>query len=530
MKQNKFIALLVTVMLLCGVAAGMLLPAGAAAAEVSAYDGSVDVSWYSEGKTEYIIKSAAALAGLAKIVNDGTSSFEGATVYLDCDVVWNEGSALDWDKTAPKYTWTPIGVTGSGNTNTGWRKDKVFRGSFDGQGHIVSGLYFSDTVDWVGFFSLFGGPYLGNLSIINSYFSAKARIGSFAGLVYGPVSKDANAGTDDYADDLKSGNCNLYENLYTDAIIVSSEASNSRSGGIFGICRQDDVSGSDSLFFGSLSVMKNCWSNATVSIPEGGKYIGGMTANITGSSVSVASLGYGDMVFINCLTTAAITCNGAGAGGFCTEIYRTDAHFINCVSMLTYASVVDASAGAFAGLTTFKDGYGGRIFTEGGFVIYPEGLTQLISSATSGSDNYTSVKTVKSASEITGLDSKVFAVSSTVSLKTVRTALADSYDAWLADTGYVKPSQPETPVTTAPVVTTETPAVTTAKPAEETTPKTGEPTQAPDETTAKPAETTAKPADTTAASGEKSGCGSVLGFGIIVCLIPAAVIAVKKKD
>ena len=81
--------------------------------------------------------------------------------------------------------------------------------------------------------------------------------------------------------------------------------------------------------------------------------------------------------------------------------------------------------------------------------------------------------------------------------------------------------------TAAPETTTAAPETTTAAP--ETT------TGAPETTTAAPeAETTtAAPttnAPTTEAPTAEGGCGGFVALGVMACLIPAAVVVLKKKD
>ncbi len=81
--------------------------------------------------------------------------------------------------------------------------------------------------------------------------------------------------------------------------------------------------------------------------------------------------------------------------------------------------------------------------------------------------------------------------------------------------------------TAAPETTTAAPETTTAAP--ETT------TAAPDTTTAAPTveTTTAAPttnAPTTEAPKSEGGCGGFVALGIIACVIPAAVVILKKKD
>ena len=104
------------------------------------WDGTTDTSWYenNKGTTEFSIGTAAELAGLAKLVNGGTN-FSGKTIKLTADILLNE---LDEDgmprvaegQTEP-HNWTPIGKYVSS------RSKKPFSGTFDGQGHTISGLY-----------------------------------------------------------------------------------------------------------------------------------------------------------------------------------------------------------------------------------------------------------------------------------------------------------------------------------------------------------------------------------------------------
>ncbi len=48
-----------------------------------------DKSWFDETKSEFHINDAAQLKGLADIVNDGTFSFKGTTIYLENDIDLN---------------------------------------------------------------------------------------------------------------------------------------------------------------------------------------------------------------------------------------------------------------------------------------------------------------------------------------------------------------------------------------------------------------------------------------------------------
>ncbi|MDY5931543.1 MAG: hypothetical protein SPJ34_05890, partial [Candidatus Ornithospirochaeta sp.] len=106
---------------------------------VKAWDGSVDKAWYNESAASFEISKASELAGLASLVNGGTT-FEGKSLILKSD--------LD----LANLEWTPIGQK-AGNK---------FAGSFDGQNHTISNLKITpneaiakeDTFD--GYAALFG--------------------------------------------------------------------------------------------------------------------------------------------------------------------------------------------------------------------------------------------------------------------------------------------------------------------------------------------------------------------------------------
>ena len=82
--------------------------------------GNYNIDWYTSNKNniEYTLTTNKELAGLAYLVNNGYYEFKGVTIKLGADI----------DLTG-KY-WSPIGYGGS-----------VFRGSFDGQGHSIKGIY-----------------------------------------------------------------------------------------------------------------------------------------------------------------------------------------------------------------------------------------------------------------------------------------------------------------------------------------------------------------------------------------------------
>ena len=93
----------------------------------SAIDGvSAATDWYTEdpNASSYTLESAVQLAGLAKLVNEGTEDFEGKTINLGEDLsLYGSGGVDD------RIEWVPIGTDAH-----------PFKGSFDGHGYRISGI------------------------------------------------------------------------------------------------------------------------------------------------------------------------------------------------------------------------------------------------------------------------------------------------------------------------------------------------------------------------------------------------------
>ncbi|MBQ9948966.1 MAG: hypothetical protein IJO91_11320, partial [Oscillospiraceae bacterium] len=122
------------------------------------WSGNSDISWYEESREEFTLASAEQLAGLAQLVNSGTS-FEGKIVNLGCDIKLNSGNfdkngVYDGERSEIK-DWTPIG-----------RKNSYFKGTFDGNGHTVSGIHIFTMDEYTGFFGYSTGE-IRNVSVVS---------------------------------------------------------------------------------------------------------------------------------------------------------------------------------------------------------------------------------------------------------------------------------------------------------------------------------------------------------------------------
>lgn len=158
----------------------------------------IDTSWYTNAEDgtgtadkPYKISTAAQLAGLAQLVNDGTETFSGKKIRLTADIRLNEQDVPTANDN--QNSWTPIG-----NTNT-----KKFQGTFDGDGHTVSGLYINaDKVNFQGLFGFSTGT-VKNLIVTGNIAATNAmNIGGVAGInnngnvincgFYGGINKTPN--------------------------------------------------------------------------------------------------------------------------------------------------------------------------------------------------------------------------------------------------------------------------------------------------------------------------------------------------
>ena len=119
----------------------------------------------------YAISNASDLYSFAQLVNNGTSD---AKAVLVADIVVND-SVLSADSLNGNgsnfYAWTPIG-------NTTYK----YTGTFDGNGHTISGLYFNDeTANYVGLFGCVTNATIKNIGVADTYFKGYNYVGSICG-------------------------------------------------------------------------------------------------------------------------------------------------------------------------------------------------------------------------------------------------------------------------------------------------------------------------------------------------------------
>ena len=143
----------------------------------------------------YAISNADELYGFADIVNKRDQSGTGACAILVNDIVVNAGTVTSaGSSTGTTYNWTPIAKDFNNDYN-------YYKGTFDGRGYTISGLYAGDaTAKPVGLFGALGqsgtNATVKNLTIANSYFTGASSVGAIAGHVQGATIANCKIASD----------------------------------------------------------------------------------------------------------------------------------------------------------------------------------------------------------------------------------------------------------------------------------------------------------------------------------------------
>ena len=139
--------------------------------------GNYDISWYDENENEFTLATPTQFAGLAYLVNNGTTTFSGKTVKLGADIDF------------AGRNWTPIGKNGYGTY--------YFEGTFDGQGHTISNMTVNATASNAGLFGYVIGATIKNITLDSScsVISTDNYVGGIVGHMNGTITDVSNAGT-----------------------------------------------------------------------------------------------------------------------------------------------------------------------------------------------------------------------------------------------------------------------------------------------------------------------------------------------
>ena len=167
----------------------------------------------------YVISNVSQLYGFADIVNGGKPNANAvlmSDITVNSNVLKTDGSGALNGNGSNFTVWTPIGT----NTNK-------YEGTFDGNGHTISGLYYNNNESSnvnIGLFGYASNATIKNTSIADSYFSAYQYVGGICGYVTGGDSRITNCHNSAtiYADFTNSGAggiCGALDYKSTTAII-----------------------------------------------------------------------------------------------------------------------------------------------------------------------------------------------------------------------------------------------------------------------------------------------------------------------
>lgn len=286
-----------------------------------------NTSWYNENESVFHITTAEQLAGIATLVNAGTVTFEGKTIYLDNDI---DLAGIEW---------ISIG-TGRGGLNS--NKPYCFCGTFDGQGHVISNLYSRDSyldtdndrnLYRTGLFGNVNGGEIKNLGILDADISIDPNDMSAAGeailvdfLVNGKITNCWTSGSIYGGTKIEKNiggivgvtlrECTI-SGCYSTATLTGNFTN---SGGYYTNPRywgEDTIGGIVGARFDGNLTITNCWFD--------GKIVANSYWGDFGGIIGYTDNSYGTAIIKNCMV--ATTCMDATTDTDTTDTNK--AHYVN---------------------------------------------------------------------------------------------------------------------------------------------------------------------------------------------------------
>lgn len=273
---------------------------GASAADVSVWDGTqpeTGAGNYGGGSgTEadpYLISSAEHLIRLSRNTNNGIETDKAYYYKLTCDITLNANyeESATWGTTPPANSFNPI------------RKGGMWYGHFDGDGHVIRGMYIavSDSDSWkavAGFCSGLSGS-ITNLGFENCYVK-RSDEGNLAGVICAQLGNKGAATVatienvyvaDSTLDVFRAGGMiagRVYSgrvnNVYVTGAVNGRRNGEHDTGGLIGWVDNDYAS--DTL------TITNCYALATITVAGGNAYgaFAGNIQKIPGGTVNISNL------------------------------------------------------------------------------------------------------------------------------------------------------------------------------------------------------------------------------------------------
>jgi len=241
-----------------------------------------DYSWYLDGGSNpmegeiidgvetYTLTSANQFVAFANVTNgvgvDTADTFAGKAVVLACDVIINVGDADAWwadtefvGDVATSCTdlvqWEPIGAR---YDSTGTNKGYYFGGTFDGQGHYISGVYCVRKRS-NGLFGMLTGATVKNFALVNSVFYGCGALDNAK-----PGASNQMCGS--VSARMKNS---LIDTVYSDSYVYSGYG----AGGIIGYMESGDNTVSNAIYTGVVdgSTAHNYYVGGFIGVAQGNK-------------------------------------------------------------------------------------------------------------------------------------------------------------------------------------------------------------------------------------------------------------------
>lgn len=291
-----------------------------------------DTDWYTNNTsaTSYTITTAAELAGMAKLALwdkiRGCVEFDGKTITLDV-----EGGELDLSA----HEWFPIGRKGSYDGKI----VGAFKGTFDGKGCKIKGLYIDEAGDNASCFGLFGilstdgdgTAEIKDIHIESGHIRAGYRVGGVCGYSSGgTITNCSNAITIELHPGAAvithlggicgqlAGNTSKIENCTNSGDILATDESYTMELQMGGICGSSSVEGD----------LISCNNKGDIqAVIQNNGYIGGISGMAVGDVESCYNTGDISVRAIGSSTNSDYTGGVAGyyQGGELSQSYNTGA-------------------------------------------------------------------------------------------------------------------------------------------------------------------------------------------------------------
>ncbi len=260
----------------------------------------------------YQISNKEELYAFALLVNKNVET--SANAVLTADITVNSGvlktNGSIADDVSGFRSWTPIGYYDPANN-----VDYPYSGTFDGNNHTISGLYFNESsIAYVGLFGYSCGT-IKNVGVVDSYFNGADFIGGVCGKDdNGTIMNCYNTGTisgNNYVGGVCGENHAEIGDQVATATISNCYNTGTISGNNYvgGVCGENHAEIECSAATATIS---NCYNTGAI---NGSWYVGG----VCGQNKATSSGEYGDITatITNCFNTGPVNERGANGGGVC---------------------------------------------------------------------------------------------------------------------------------------------------------------------------------------------------------------------